>query len=202
MTTLDLQVASGPNDAHEFDDSTGFTHTGTTLRCQSSTTASARSNAGTRFSGVTIPAGAIISSNTYIDVVFPASSRDSPKLDILGEDADNAVAFDTDGDVTSRARTAASVAWDGSNLGSGSFVNSPSITTVIQEIVDRGGWSSGNAIVILSDGRNASVSESGTRYTPYDSVSASATKLHVEYSIPGAVVRNIRHPQLNPLIRR
>ncbi len=177
----DGQVIAGNDDAHEADDDTGFTRTGTTLKCEADLVASARWNAGCRFTGVDIPQGATIDT-AYCEVVFPVSSRDSPKLGMFGEDVDNSVDFAASAFVTARARTTGGTEWNEDDLGSGSFVQSPEIKTAIQEIVNRAGWESGNALTIFFDGSGLDEAEN-CRLTPYNSSPANATKLHIEWSI-------------------
>jgi hypothetical protein len=49
---------------------------------------------------------------------------------------------------------------------------------VIQEIVDRPGWSAGNALVVIVTGSGKRVAES------YNGLPSGAPLLHVEYSQP------------------
>ncbi len=51
----------------------------------------------------------------------------------------------------------------------------PDIASVIQEIVDRGGWNSGNSLVIIITGTGTRTAEA------YDGDQAGAPLLHVEY---------------------
>ena len=50
--------------------------------------------------------------------------------------------------LSDRTPTTAQIAWNQENLGSGWAV-SPDIKTVVQEIVNRSGWSSGNWLLLL-----------------------------------------------------
>lgn len=183
MTTFSGQVAAATDDAHEADDGTGFNDTAVTMRCEASTTSSSRWNNAFRIDNVTVPPGATIT-DAYASVVFPVGTRDSPDLDLDMEASDDAPDFSASGneDVTSRTLTGNSVNWSGTDLGSGSFVDSPSFVSAVQTVVDRAGWASGQAMVVVSKGENATAQESGCRYTPYDSVTADACKLTIEYS--------------------
>lgn len=181
MTTIDLQVVSGADDAHENDNNGNFAHDTITVRCDAATGGASRFNGGMRFPNATVPNSATIDT-AYISAVFPSTQRDSPDLDILAEDVDDADDFSTTQAVTARTRTSASANWSGTDLGTGSFVNSPDISTVIQEVIDRAGWVSGNAIVIFADGENTTPPELGCRFTSYDQSTTDATKLHIEYT--------------------
>ncbi len=54
----------------------------------------------------------------------------------------------------------------------------PDISSLIGEVVNQGGWSSGNSIVIIITGTGSRVAEA------FDGVPAAAPLLHIEYSIP------------------
>jgi len=55
------------------------------------------------------------------------------------------------------------------------------LTTVIQEIVDRSGWASGNSLAVIITGSGKRVAES------IDGYPAAAPLLHVEYSLGGGL---------------
>ncbi len=179
---FDGQVDAGVDDAHELDNGTNFTATGTTLRVEPSVTDSSRWNAGMVFHDVTIPNAATITA-AYVEVVFPASQRDSPRLDWFGNLVDDASDFAVEQDVTGRALTVASVPWVDDDLGSGVYIESPDLSEIVQEIVDRVGWSSGSSLCMLAFGQAVAGPEA-TRFTPYENEPTETCKLHVDYTVP------------------
>ena len=96
-----------------------------------------------RFQNVTIAQGATISSAYFKPY---KSSYASVPLVIHGIDADNAAAPSAGSDLAASNFTSASVNWS-SSAGSGQQTSSD-IKDIIQEIVGRSGWSSGNALVL------------------------------------------------------
>ena len=134
---------------------------------------------GLRFNNVQIPQGAGIASAS---VQFQADEINTvaTSLTIRGEDVDNALTFvNSTGNISSRPTTAAAagwspVAWTTVNE-AGPDQQTPDIASVIQEIVNRSGWSSGNSLVIIITGTGERTAES------YDGVTSSAPLLHVEY---------------------
>jgi hypothetical protein len=54
----------------------------------------------------------------------------------------------------------------------------PNLAAVIQQIVDRAGWTSGNALALIATGTGKRVAEA------YDGVASAAPLLHVEYVPP------------------
>ena len=61
----------------------------------------------------------------------------------------------------------------------GADQRTPDLSSVIQEIVDRPGWSSGNSLVVIITGTGKRVAES------YNGDQNGAPLLHVEYSTGG-----------------
>jgi VCBS repeat-containing protein len=135
---------------------------------------------GMRFNGLTIPQGASIT-NAYLQFqVDETASVDPIALMIQGEDEDNAPAFARVlGNISGRVRTAAAVPWSPTpwtTVGeAGPDQQTPNIAPVVQEIVGRLGWSSGNSLVIIITGTGKRVAES------YNGDQAGAPLLHVEY---------------------
>ena len=154
---LDLNVAATLDDAQESDvQGSGFSTGSTNDRADSNTGVGySRYNSGIRFTGVTIAQGSTIDV-AYIGVYMASGDGyDDANSDIYCEDVDDAADFATTANVTGRTRTTASAAWVGDNLApSAAYVNSPSIIGPVQEVVSRVGWASGNALMVLVDGRS------------------------------------------------
>jgi len=116
---------------------------------------------GVHFNAVNIPQGATITS-AYIQFQVDETSSGSVSVTIKGQDADNASTFSsTDYDITNRTTTSASVTWsipDWNTVGEeGTNQKSPELKTILQEIVNRSGWSSGNSMVFVVSGSSTSV---------------------------------------------
>lgn len=106
-----------------------------------------------RFTNVAIPQGALVHSaiiRLEQHTVFGATTNCN--IRIRGEDADNAVTFVNYANWLARVRTTAyvdqsiSIAWVNNT-----FYNLVDISSIIQEIVNRPGWVSGNNLVIFID---------------------------------------------------
>jgi hypothetical protein len=134
---------------------------------------------GMRFRGVDIPKGAIIV-EAYIQFQADETHSGSTSLTIQGEDRDDPAAFSSSsGNISSRRRTAAAVSWSPvawTSVGdAGPDQRTPNVASVIQEIVDRPSWSSGNSLVIIVTGTGERTAES------YDGDSGGAPLLRLEY---------------------
>jgi hypothetical protein len=100
-----------------------------------------------RFPSATVPKGATISS-AVLQGYFYNTSYDSAQLTVAGVAADNRGAF-AEADTTP-TWTTANVAVDISNVmtsGNG-FYAIATVTSIVQEIVNRSGWASGNALAL------------------------------------------------------
>lgn len=133
---------------------------------------------GMRFTKVAIAQGATIS-KAYIQFEADEAQSEVTSLTIQGQAVDNAATFtSTAGNVSSRPRTAAAVSWSPSAWSTvgeaGPNQRTPDLSAVIQEIVNRPGWASGNALAIIVTGTGHRTARS------YDGRAAGAALLHVE----------------------
>ncbi len=144
---------------------------------------------GYRFTGLDVPQGATIKS-AHISIHLPTSAYDETHGTLYGQAADNAGAFTTTAyDISNRSRTTASKAAlpSGGAAGDEYLDGSPvpwfsvEITAIVQEIVSRAGWASGNAIVIV---KQAGAS-SDWNMTHYDGAAANAARLWISFSVAG-----------------
>lgn len=111
---------------------------------------------GLRFQNVTIPAGATIDSAWVVLSSHEGkSAEDVANITIAGEAADSAVTFDEETLITARPATEASVRWVVDEDWIIYFpYPTPDLKVLIQEIVDRTGWKSGNALSLILTGEN------------------------------------------------
>lgn len=139
---------------------------------------------GCRFTNITIPQGATITA-AYIEFKADTNRSDvTVNSDVCCEDADNPGQIASYADHVGRARTA-SVAWDGIGAWiADTWYQSPSIITPIQTVINRGGWSSGNALIVFWEDKDLASSDKRTCYH-YEDAPANAAKLHIEYTTAG-----------------
>ncbi|MEO1254179.1 MAG: T9SS type A sorting domain-containing protein, partial [Bacteroidota bacterium] len=117
--------------------------------------------AGLRFQNVGIPKGSIIDSAFFVVVSHEAkSAEDVAELTIYAEDTDDAQTFTEDALITSRTGTTAQVKWIvDEEWGLWTTERSVDIKTVVQEIVNREGWVSGNSMAFIITGEDQGPSE-------------------------------------------
>jgi len=132
---------------------------------------------GLRYS-LTIPRGARIL-DAWLQFQADGSTSGATSLSIEAQAVDDAPAFtSTRRDVSDRVRGSASIVWAPASWASGTqgeAQRSPSLVSLVQELVDRPGWASGNALALIVSGSGQRRSES------YEGIRAAAPLLHVEY---------------------
>ena len=175
---LDIPVATSSNDAEQ-------KTTNNSVRINSSdlelvTDKTVVQLVGMRFTGINVPRGAIIT-NAYVQ--FQASKADSAaaSLTVRGQAADNPATFTTaNSNISSRPLTTASVPWTPlawTQGARGTAQRTPNVGAVLQEIVNRTGWSPGNAAVLIISGTGVRRAEA------FDGGAALAPVLHIEYQV-------------------
>jgi hypothetical protein len=145
IITLEIKVAASSDDAEE-KPSGSMSLTSSDLELVSD---GSDQTIGMRFNGVTIPQGASIA-NAYIQFQVDETSLQTTSLTIQGESVDNAATFiSSNGNISSRPTTMAAVSWSPpawTTVGEAEAdQQTPNIAPLIQEIVGRSGWSSGNS---------------------------------------------------------
>jgi len=95
-------------------------------------------------------------------VVVSSPATGSSSLTFYGQAADDPATFSgSTNDISNRLKTSASVAWVPPEW---DLViekhQTEDLSTIVQEIVDSGGWSSGNAMAFIVEGSGRRVAES------------------------------------------
>jgi VCBS repeat-containing protein len=135
---------------------------------------------GLRFNGVNLPKNAIIN-NAYVQFQTSEADTLSTPLTIWGEAQDNPGTFLANTqNISSRLKTSYSVSWSPPSwtlvYEAGVGQRTSNIATILQEILNRPGWSSGNSMVIIIAG-------TGKRSAwAVDGRPSGAPRLHVEYT--------------------
>lgn len=154
--------------------------------------------AGVRFPSVNVPQGATITSATLtikVNNVYPVAGSGT----IYGVATDNAVAFSGSNLPTAASKTTASTTISSAAVGTRNYT----VTSIIQEIVNRAGWVATNAIAmpIINTGYGYS------RIDDYQDAGSNQASLSITYTsgAPSTGTKHWRPPQpqfLRPRITR
>jgi len=137
---------------------------------------------GMRFNNMSVPPGASIT-GAYVEFEVDELSSEATSVTIQGQATDNAATFaSATGNISTRTRTSAQVAWN--NIPAWDTLNAkwqtPDMSSIIQEIVNRPGWLSGNSMVIIIGGTGRRTAEA------YDGEAPAAPLLVITYMTGGA----------------
>lgn len=179
MPTIDVAVAASNQDAFE------ATNGGCIINGALWNVDETLEWGGVQFHGITIPAGATITAS-YLSFAFSSSSVDEPDVTIYGEDTATPGVFTTGANnLSGRSRTAASVAWNSADLGAttAQVFNSPSLNTIIQELVDSYTYSSAVMSFLITSTNGTATRDFGVDL--WDHATSAAPALHIEYTEAG-----------------
>jgi hypothetical protein len=132
---------------------------------------------GFMFRGVQVPTGSSITT-AYLKVYTNDSGRDSPNVTIKAEY--NPAAFSTSSsNFSGRTLTTASASWVATDIGIGAYKNSPSVASVLQEVVDNGGWTGAGDVAFFLIQNSSS---GWLRVASWDHATDPPPQLYVEWS--------------------
>lgn len=145
MTTINKQVSASTDDCHEAEDTTIYLTNTTTIAGRTSLPF----DAGLRWQTVNIPQAASITTATlsgYLNV-----DTNTMSANIRGIDEDNTATWSAGSRPSQRTKTTATITANEANWGNWGVDNwvTIDITSVIQEIIDRGSWVANNALAIV-----------------------------------------------------
>jgi len=136
---------------------------------------------GFRFVNVAIPQGVTITSAFIrFRAHFAKTTTNNGTADIWAVDADNPSAPTNSAQFNALVPTSASVAWEPPTTTEGQIYDTDDITSVIQEIIDREGFSSGNAIILVAQDTLGNVIAPSTWMSAVENGSGEA-ELHVTW---------------------
>ncbi|WP_282135758.1 PKD domain-containing protein [Seonamhaeicola maritimus] len=174
---IDSQVSGSLDDVEENLANGSIDATSTDLELVQDSSRSRDQAVGLLFRNINIPQGAAVTS-AYLEFAVDEIETAPTSIVIKAQNADNATDFTTaTNNITNRTVTSVSVAW--SNIPEwndvGNFKQSPDLTLLVQEVVDRPGWSSGNKMAFIITGTGERTVES------FDGSPGGAARLHIEY---------------------
>jgi len=180
-TIVEKRTIASTDDAEEFADGTMYLNSSDLELIHDASD----QTVGMRWTALAIPPGVTITA-AYIQFAAKESQSEATTITFRGQAADSPPTFGAGAhDVTNRARTNAAMTWSpvAWNAGeAGANQRTPDMSAVLQEVVSRPGWASGNALIVIVNG-------TGHRTAwAWDGNAAAAPLLHVEYvsQAPGA----------------
>jgi len=178
MTTINKQISLGTDDCWELDDTTaGLTNTA--MFCGYTGGAY---DLGARWQSVNIPHGATITSAKLS--LYLVGGTGTLSANIRGIDEDNTLTWATDDRPSQRVKTTATINanqanWN--NWGTPAWIDID-ITSVVQEIINRSGWSANNALAVVIEDTAGSGTNFAQVYAYEYAGNAHGAKLDIVYT--------------------
>ena len=189
--TVSRQILNASDDAEDL--TNGQIATGSTtinLAYASSGGSNVARSDGFHFTNVQVPKDATISS-AYLE--FTAKNADTStglNLTVNAIAVDNPGSFFAPGDIRSKTKTSASVSWSGvESWAAESTYRSPNISSVIQELVNRSGWESGNDMSVVVSGSDTSKRR---RAYSFEGAKNKSTRLIIKFRDDGTYTASYR----------
>lgn len=180
---VSLQVAASTDDSEEGED--GSIQLGSSDLELVDDVGAGNQTVGLRFDGVDVPQGAYVT-GAWIEFETDEVQTGPASLLITAEDTGHAATFSSvPFDISSRPTLVAEVDW--SDVPPWETVDehhfTPDLYVLVQDLVDRGDWATGNAMAFIFTGSGVRTAES------YEGEQFAAPILHVEYT-PGVPVNS------------
>ena len=112
----------------------------------------------TRFQNVTIPQGSVITS-AKLQIYAHEDESDEARVTVYAEDIDDSPLFSEDESLEDRTMTETSVDWTITEAWTmWEMYESPDLSAIVQEVVDRAGWEAGNSLTLFMQGEDQGAS--------------------------------------------
>ncbi len=174
--TLDLAITEGKDDAEQRSNGS-VTLTSNDLEMVEG--GSGTQTVGLRYTDIAIPAGATVN-HAYLQFTAEEARSGATDLVIRAEDSGDAKMFVkqknnlSNRDLTTEKTDWAVPAWVAGESGPAQL--SPDLSAVIQEVIDRGDWASGNALALIVTGSGKREADS------FEASPATAPVLHIAFT--------------------
>ncbi|WP_053981274.1 metallophosphoesterase [Marinagarivorans algicola] len=174
--TINQRISSSDDDAEERSDGSMYLNSSDIELVYDG---SRSQTIGLRFQSLAIAQGATIT-GAYVQFTTDETNTGNTVVNIRAENSDNAAALTSARyNLSRRATTNANVTWRPASWrtvgAAGTAQRTPELKAIIQEVVDRSGWQSGNDLALIITGIGERTAES------FDGSSAQAPLLHITY---------------------
>jgi hypothetical protein len=150
--TRKFRVETGSDDAEEKLSTHAMDLTSSDLEMVDDTEYSGWQTVGMRFQSLDLPQGANLT-KAYVRFTAKNDKSGTCNLTFWGQDADDAGTFTTaTSNISSRTQTSASASWSPGSWTDRFAYDTPDISAVLEEILGRAGWTSGNDMALIVTG--------------------------------------------------
>ncbi|MFD2561451.1 InlB B-repeat-containing protein [Aquimarina rubra] len=195
---IDVAISNGNDDVEEDKNGSVYANSSDLELVYDSYNNSSYQVVGLRFRSVDVPKNVIIT-NAYLQFTADESHSANAELEVSLHDSSNSPAFSSSDNVSGRATFSNKVVWNPSSWSSGqsgSVQRSPNLKNMVQQLVNKSSWSSGNNVSFMVRGKGVSLSNTSAKRVAdsYEGGADKAARLIVEYTIDNRTISNIIKP--------
>ncbi|WP_299899589.1 fibronectin type III domain-containing protein [uncultured Aquimarina sp.] len=187
---IEVAISSGNDDVEERQNGDMYTNSSDLELVYDSHSNAGNQVIGLRFRSLALPKDVTIT-NAYLQFTADESNSANAELEIALHDSSNSSAFSTsDYNVSNRALFSNKVVWNPSSWSSnqsGSGQRTPNLKNMVQQLVNKSNWSSGNNATFIIRGIGVSLTNTSAKRVAdsYEGGASKAARLVVEYSTDG-----------------
>ena len=184
--SIDVAIASGSDDVEERQNGDLYTNSSDLELVYDSHSNAGYQVIGLRFNALALPKNATITS-AYLQFTADESNSTNAELEISLHDNGNSPAFDNSNKVSNRATFSSKVTWNPQSWSSGQDGNgqrSPDLKNMVQLLVNKSNWVSGNNASFIIRGSGVSLTNTSAKRVAdsYEGGASKAARLIVNYT--------------------
>ncbi len=184
--TVDIAISSGNDDVEERENGDLYTNSSDLELVYDSYSNSGYQVIGLRFRGVGVPKNATIT-NAYLQFTADESNSTDAELEIALHDSSNSPAFSNSNKVSNRSTLSSKIIWtpnSWSSNQSGNAQRSPDLKNMVQSLVNKSNWVSGNNISFIIRGKGRSLTDTSAKRVAdsYEGGSSKAARIVINYT--------------------
>ncbi len=184
--TVDVAISSGSDDVEERENGDLYTNSSDLELVYDSYSSAGYQVIGLRFRSVGVPKNATVTS-AYLQFTADESNSAATELEISLHDSSNSPAFSNSNKVSNRNTFSSKVTWEPQSWSSnqnGSAQRTPNLKTMVQSLVNKSNWSSGNNVSFIIRGKGVSLTSTSAKRVAdsYEGGSSKAARFIVNYT--------------------
>lgn len=184
--TIEVAISNGNDDVEEAENGNIYTNSSDLELVYDSYNSSGYQTIGLRFRSITIPKNATIT-KAYLQFTADESNSAGASLEIALHNNGNSPEFSSSNNVSGRAVFSNKVAWNPSSWSSnqsGTAQRSPDLKAMMQSLVNKNDWASGNNLSFIIRGTGNSLTSTSAKRVAdsYEGGASKAARLVIEYT--------------------
>ncbi|WP_281987545.1 fibronectin type III domain-containing protein [Aquimarina aggregata] len=186
--SIEVAISNGNDDVEEEKDGSLYTNSSDLELVYDSSNTSYQV-IGLRFQSLGLPKNATITS-AYLQFTADESNSSNAELEIALHNSSNSPSFSSSNNVSGRTTFSSKVTWrpqSWTSNQSGSRQRSPNLKTMVQSLVNKSGWTSGNNASFIVRGKGVSLTSTSAKRVAdsYEGGASKAARLLVNYTTDG-----------------